>query len=417
MGTIANNDNLYGPYKWIVNPIAGKGTHTTIQAAVNASTTGDFIFIMPATYTENISLTTSRKFIGSANSQADTIILGKITDGGNSMSPLFYNLTLKTNGDYFISTTSGSSTFTIHNCYLNCSNNTGINSVAGDNIVINYSSGDTGTTGIGIYTGAGVYTLTNTSLTNSGATVTATTSSGNQSLRNCSFSQPFSTSSTGVITLINTFITTATQNATCITTAGSGTSVLNNSQLLSGTASTISIGASTVVEAYKCVINSTNTNPVTGAGTYKSDETTYSNTGILPNTTTRTFSVVGENSSFTPVLTFGGGSTGITYTTQLGSYTRIGNVVFYVVNIVLSNKGSSTGAASITGLPYAATIGTVGVLSASVLTFTGQVNARIGAAATSFTLEAFATTGTRTQLSDTAFANNTTVQISGSYLI
>ena len=61
-----------------------------------------------------------------------------------------------------------------------------------------------------------------------------------------------------------------------------------------------------------------------------------------------------DTTSWTPVLEFGGGTTGITYTVQQGKYTRIGSLVFLSLFITLSNKGSSTGQATITGLPYAA---------------------------------------------------------------
>ena len=59
-----------------------------------------------------------------------------------------------------------------------------------------------------------------------------------------------------------------------------------------------------------------------------------------------------EEGTWTPVLRFGGGSTGITYTTQQGRYTRIGRTVTIRFEITLSSKGSSTGEADITGLPY-----------------------------------------------------------------
>lgn len=55
--------------------------------------------------------------------------------------------------------------------------------------------------------------------------------------------------------------------------------------------------------------------------------------------------------TFTPTLTFGGASVGITYTTQYGAYTRIGNRVMFEVAILLSSKGSSTGDLVINGLP------------------------------------------------------------------
>lgn len=51
--------------------------------------------------------------------------------------------------------------------------------------------------------------------------------------------------------------------------------------------------------------------------------------------------------TYTPVLSFGNASVGITYSTQLGEYTQIGNLVFLTVQIVLTSKGSSTGNAGI----------------------------------------------------------------------
>lgn len=55
--------------------------------------------------------------------------------------------------------------------------------------------------------------------------------------------------------------------------------------------------------------------------------------------------------SWTPALEFGGGSTGITYAAQNGSYMRIGNLIFGIVVITLTSKGTDTGAATITGFP------------------------------------------------------------------
>lgn len=60
-----------------------------------------------------------------------------------------------------------------------------------------------------------------------------------------------------------------------------------------------------------------------------------------------------EEGTFTPGITFGGGSTGITYTTQTGDYTKIGRMVVGSIQVTLSAKGSSTGVMAITGLPFA----------------------------------------------------------------
>lgn len=60
-----------------------------------------------------------------------------------------------------------------------------------------------------------------------------------------------------------------------------------------------------------------------------------------------------EEGTWTPGISFGGGTTGITYSTQVGKYTKIGRIVTLTGYMILSSKGSSTGSARITGLPFA----------------------------------------------------------------
>lgn len=61
-----------------------------------------------------------------------------------------------------------------------------------------------------------------------------------------------------------------------------------------------------------------------------------------------------EEGTWTPQLQFNSGVVGITYSTQLGRYTKIGRLVNATCNIVLTSKGSSTGIAQIAGLPFTA---------------------------------------------------------------
>ncbi len=56
--------------------------------------------------------------------------------------------------------------------------------------------------------------------------------------------------------------------------------------------------------------------------------------------------------TWTASLTFGGASTGITYTGQTMNYVKTGSTVTSTVDLTLTNKGSSTGVAEITGLPF-----------------------------------------------------------------
>jgi hypothetical protein len=58
-----------------------------------------------------------------------------------------------------------------------------------------------------------------------------------------------------------------------------------------------------------------------------------------------------ENGSWTPGIKFGATVSGIAYGTQNGLYTKVGNLVHASYIIQLTTRGSSTGAAVLTGLP------------------------------------------------------------------
>jgi len=61
-----------------------------------------------------------------------------------------------------------------------------------------------------------------------------------------------------------------------------------------------------------------------------------------------------EEGTFTPAYTFGGSTTGITYSTngKLGRYTKIGRVVICDIYIGMTDKGSESGNVVITGMPF-----------------------------------------------------------------
>lgn len=61
-----------------------------------------------------------------------------------------------------------------------------------------------------------------------------------------------------------------------------------------------------------------------------------------------------EEGSWTPGLSFGGASVGITYgALNLGRYTKVGRLCVASGTLQLSNKGTSSGLAALTGLPFA----------------------------------------------------------------
>lgn len=62
--------------------------------------------------------------------------------------------------------------------------------------------------------------------------------------------------------------------------------------------------------------------------------------------------VTESSGTWTPVLQFGGASTGITYSAQVGAYIETNHFVWVSLNVTLTSKGIATGLATVSGLPF-----------------------------------------------------------------
>jgi hypothetical protein len=128
-------------------------------------------------------------------------------------------------------------------------------------------------------------------------------------------------------------------------------------------------------------------------------------------------SVLGPNGTFTPVLAFGGAQTGITYSVNTGRYNRFGSMVYVTITIILTNKGSATGNAGIYSLPYAY----AGIPSAFTVWWSGLASNAVtvvGLSTTSSGISLYYAAAAATGLSNltnTQFANTTTLHITGAY--
>lgn len=115
-----------------------------------------------------------------------------------------------------------------------------------------------------------------------------------------------------------------------------------------------------------------------------------------------------EEGSWTPELRFGGANTSIAYSTRTGTYTKIGNLVYVEFRIALSSKGTATGSATITGMPFAASGAPVGspldfaVAGASV----GEPPFFVASLSTLHLVFHNTAASVRAALSDTHIANN-----------
>ncbi len=123
--------------------------------------------------------------------------------------------------------------------------------------------------------------------------------------------------------------------------------------------SSSSVAANSILRAdgTKNIVSSTLTNGqllIGNTGNTPSSSTLTAGSNIAISNGAGTITITGGlNTIFTTTvtLTFGGGSTGITYDTNTIEYHPFGNMVFFNVNILLTNKGSSTGTAII-AMPF-----------------------------------------------------------------
>jgi hypothetical protein len=121
-----------------------------------------------------------------------------------------------------------------------------------------------------------------------------------------------------------------------------------------------------------------------------------------------------STATFTPGVAFGGAAVGVTYDAVTnGSYTRIGNLVTARGYVKLTNKGSSTGVMTITGIPVAA-VSTANYFQAGCLwSFSiGAINPQILIAPSGTTLALW---NGGTQVSNTSATNATELVFSITY--
>ncbi len=121
-----------------------------------------------------------------------------------------------------------------------------------------------------------------------------------------------------------------------------------------------------------------------------------------------------EEGTFTPDLRFGGAKVGMAGTFT-GDYTKIGRAVNVQVRIALSAKGSSTGVATIEGLPFTSSTYPSAIIDPSnTWVLTGA--AFVGTASTTLYLLQQTSTG-RTTLSDTNLSNDSDMRLEITYIV
>ena len=120
--------------------------------------------------------------------------------------------------------------------------------------------------------------------------------------------------------------------------------------------------------------------------------------------------------TWTPGVAFGGNSVGVTYGEQTGTWTRVGNLITVRARITLTNKGSSTGAATITGLPFSGASSLVSSMSVAYAAAfaAGITNISGYASSTTIQLQTFGA-GSTANIQETSFNNTSDLIFSMQY--
>jgi hypothetical protein len=387
--TRALSTNNYGPMKFIVDGTTpANGTHSTISSALTSAVSGDTIFIRPGTYTENLTLKAGVNLCANTCDALtpNVTISGTCTfTSGGTVS--ISGIRLQTNSAALLSVTgSAASIVNLNDCYLNCTNATGISytsSSSNSSINIANCKGDLGTTGIGLFSSssAGQINFQNSQFSNSGGSSTASTiSAGSINAFYSIFIFPISTSGTATISINFSIINTSAQSVIAFTHNGTGAnSRMGDNLIASGSAAAISVGTGATLTFVQNEVSSSNaTAVITGAGSIFYSPVNFSGSGKIISTTTQTPINFG---TWTPTLAGDGVAGTTTYTLQVGYYTIIGNLV-YVEGQMVITSATGTGNALIGGLPFT-------VKSLASYTPRGNISLSSGA---------WAWTGTGTQL-------------------
>jgi hypothetical protein len=129
-----------------------------------------------------------------------------------------------------------------------------------------------------------------------------------------------------------------------------------------------------------------------------------------------------EEGTWTPSVAFGGASVGLTYGRRGGTYTKIGRQVTVCGDLILSAKGSSTGNATIAGLPFTINGSSTDFLQAASfrfaeMSFSGLVQGYGGVSSTIINMEQVTSGAGAASITDADFEDGTQLMVSLTYFV
>jgi hypothetical protein len=128
-----------------------------------------------------------------------------------------------------------------------------------------------------------------------------------------------------------------------------------------------------------------------------------------------------EEGTWTMGIAFGGAASGVTYGANTGTYTKIGRQVTVNGYLALTSKGSSTGNALMTGLPFTSGSSNSNYAAVSIhifkISFANQMFARVNPNTTDIGLTESTEAGVFTEITNTNFDNDSEIMVSATYFV
>ncbi len=266
-----------------------RGTFQTIAAAIAAASSGDTIYIRPGTYTEDLTLKDGVNLVSSvgqsiATSYPLTTIKGTHTITAGIISIKNIALVSKAIAAAII-TTSGACTVTLTDCTIFYSTQPALVGASSGNFQLFNCVSPNAASGAGCLLSL---TTANATLRNcdiqAAASPSTVAGSGSITILDSRFTEGVTTSDTSAFLCTNSYL----GFSSTYTFGGTGSNIISNCYITSGSASAISVGTGATLSLTSSTILSSNTNAITGAGTLKYSAVTFIGTSSLINTTTQT---------------------------------------------------------------------------------------------------------------------------------
>lgn len=353
-----NSTNNFGLSPYIVNSTPGKGSYTTIQAAVDAATAagGGTVFLQQGTYTEDLDLSTITNFVEVVGAtglgdEGQVEIIGTHNPPTANTTFIFRNTRLSSATDVFNSAAAGQSHLVIIDAFLNVTSGYTFNlpSWTGTFELFDVNPGTGNDGGVNNTGGASLFIF------DAGLGMGSANSmvlSGSTVLFGVDIACPLTAQGTAKLSIDSSTF------AQGLTFSDSSTQTISNSRISSGATAAVTTSSSNAVVLNNVVVDSTATPVIDGTGSVEFTSVSYVQGSGVAGTITKIYTTeIESGTAFLQNISFDRGTTTMNADGQLiiGDSTGVPKITTITAgsNINITNSpGSITIASTAAGVSY-----------------------------------------------------------------